>query len=269
MDFRDFQLEPLEQREFLSVSTASAQRRVLDRAGSTFATARNAGIIKTTRTFRDFIGAGDTTDFYKFKTATQTQIDLNLTGSSNKVKLALIREKNNNGRLDRGEILQQQGGASTSRHISKTLSPATYFARVQQTSAKNNYTLKLTAQPGDAGNTLATAVPVNNPSGNVFFTETVGGDDPVDFYKISFTQLTHLIVSMGNLTANADISLIQDKNGNSLVDEATEVLASSTLPGASNEQITNHSTAGTYFIRVTPAGAASLTYTIQFTTQPM
>jgi len=265
----DFQLEPLEQREFLSVSTASAPRRVLDRAGSTFATARNAGILKTSKTFRDFVGAGDGTDFYKFKMATQTQVDLDLSGTSNKVKLALIQDKNNNGRLDRGEVLQQQGGTSTTRHISKTLAPATYFVRVQQTTAKNNYTLKLTAAPSDAGNTLGSALLVKNPSGNVFFTETVGGDDPVDFYQITFTQLTHLIVSMGNLTANADISLIQDKNGNGQVDDATEVLDSSSLGGTSNEQITWHSAPGTYFIRVSPAGAASLSYTIQFTTAPM
>jgi len=264
-----FQLEPLEGRELLSVSTASAPRRVLDRAGSTFQTARNAGILKTSKTFRDFVGVGDGTDFYKFKLAAQTRVDLDLTGTSNKVKLALIQDKNNNGRLDRGETLQQLGGASTTRHISKTLSPGTYFARVQQSTAKNNYTLKLTAAPSDAGNSLDSALLVTNPSGNVFFTETVGGADPADFYKITFTPLTHLIVSMGNLTANADIALIQDKNGNGQLDEATEVLDSSTLPGTSNEQITWHSSPGTYFIRVMPAGGESLTYSIQFSTSPM
>jgi len=242
---------------------------VLDRAGSTFGAARNAGILRTSKTFRDFVGAGDATDFYKFKMASQTVVDLNLSGASNKVKLALIKDKNSNGRLDRGETLGQQGGKSTTRAISKTLSPATYFVRVLQTTAANNYTLKLTAHPSDAGDTLASALAVNNSNGSVFFTETLGGSDPVDFYRISFTQLTHLILSMGNLSGNADISLIQDKNDNGEVDEASEVLDSSTLPNTANEQITWHSSPGTYFIRVSPAGADSLTYTLQFTTLPM
>jgi hypothetical protein len=267
----DFQIEQLEQRELLSLSPAMAAspRKVVDRAGSTFATARNAGVLQLSKTFRDFVGAGDSTDFYKFKMTTQTLVDLNLTGASNKVKLALIKDKNSNGRPDRGETLAQQAGKSTTRAISKTLSPATYFIRVLQSTATNNYTLKFTAHPSDAGNTLASALDVKSPNGSIFFTETLGGDDPADFYRITFTQTTHLILSMGNLTANADISLIQDNNGNGEVDEATEVLASSNLPGASNEQITWHSAPGVYFIRVIPAGADSLTYTLQFTTFPM
>src|SRR3954468_19998820 len=113
----EFQIEALEQREFLSVapavSAATAPRRVADRAGSTFATARNAGVLKTSKQFSDFVGSGDGTDFYKFKMASRATVDVDLSGSSNKVKIALIQDKNGNGKLDRGEILVQQGGSST------------------------------------------------------------------------------------------------------------------------------------------------------------
>jgi len=269
----DFQLEELEQRQLLSispaVSAASAPRRVADRAGSTFQKARSAGILTASKQFRDSVGASDTIDFYKFKMPTQTVVDLNLTGTSNKVKLALIRDKNGNGRLDAGETLAQKGGKTTSRSISKTLAPATYFVRVLQTAASNNYTLKLTAHPSDAGDTLAGALKVNSPNGSVFFTETVGGADPVDFYRITFTQSTHMILAMGNLSANADLTLIQDKNGNGQVDEASEILGSSANPNTENEQITWHSAPGTYFIRVTPESAVPVTYTLQFVTFPM
>jgi len=269
----DFQLELLEQREFLSAATAnsaaSAPRRVADRAGSTFQTARSAGLLKTSRQFREFVGAGDAIDFYKFKMATSTVVHLDLTGTSNKVKLALIQDKNGNGRLDRGEILQQQAGKSTTRAISKTLSPATYFVRILQTTAGNNYTLKLTAEPSDAGNTLQSALKVNSPNGNVFFTETVGGiSDPVDFYRITFTQSTHMILAMGELSANADLALIQDTNGNGQVDSA-EILATSERPNIENESITKHSPPGTYFIRVSTPGAVAVSYSLQFVTFPM
>ena len=268
MGSSDFQLEPLEQREFLSVSPAVSAAAVADRAGSTFATARNAGTLKTSKQYRDFVGAGDTTDFYKFKMATRTSVTLDLTGSSNKVKLALIQDKNGNKRIDRGEILAQQGGASTTRAISKMLSPATYFVRVQQTRASNNYTIKLTAAPSDAGNTLATALKVNNPNGTVFFGEGVGGTDPVDFYKITFTQSTHMTLAMGELTGNADLTLSQDTNGNGQVD-AGEIISTSSNPNTQNEGIDRHSLPGTYFIRVSPVGTESMSYRLQFVTFPM
>src|SRR5215210_7221423 len=70
----EFQLETLEQREFLSASahhsTEAAVRVPADRAGSTFAKARNAGILGA-KTFRDYVGVGDTVDIYKFKTVTR------------------------------------------------------------------------------------------------------------------------------------------------------------------------------------------------------
>src|SRR5436305_2642199 len=158
----DFQFETLEQREFLSVapavSAASAPRRVADRAGSTFATARNAGVLKTSKQFKEFVGTGDGTDFYKIKMASRATVDIGLSGTSNKVKLALIQDKNGNGKLDRNEILGQQGGSSTTRSITKILSPATYFVRIQLARGSDNYALQLTASPLDAGDTMGSAV---------------------------------------------------------------------------------------------------------------
>jgi hypothetical protein len=56
-------------RENLAAPAVSkaAPRRIADHAGATFAKARNAGTLKTSKQFSDFVGAGDSTDFYKFK----------------------------------------------------------------------------------------------------------------------------------------------------------------------------------------------------------
>jgi hypothetical protein len=268
----DFQLESLERREFLSVApaitAASATRRVADRAGSTFATARNAGVLKTSKRFSDFVGTGDGTDFYKFKMARRATVNIDLSGSSNKVRIALIQDKNGNGKLDRGETLGQQGGASTSRAISKVLSPATYFVRVQLAKGSDNYTLKFTASPLDAGDTMGSAVKVIDPNGTLFFNESVGGSDPADFYLITFSQTTHLILAMGELSGNADLELIQDTNGNGIAD-ASEILATSTNPDTQNEGMTWHSAAGTYFVRVNAPGTGAVSYSLQFVTFPM
>jgi hypothetical protein len=43
------------------------QRQGASPIGSTFQTARNAGLLKTFRQFREFVGGGDTFDSYKSK----------------------------------------------------------------------------------------------------------------------------------------------------------------------------------------------------------
>jgi hypothetical protein len=73
-------------------------------------------------------------------------VHIDLSGSGNKVKIALIQDKNKNGKLDRGEILAQQGGSSTTRAITKILSPATYFVRVSTPGAVS-YSLQFVTFP--------------------------------------------------------------------------------------------------------------------------
>src|SRR5882672_5310 len=77
----NFELEALEERQFLSA----------DHAGNTLAKARNIGTLSSA-SFRDYVGIGDSTDYYKFKITALRNVNINLSGQSSKVRLAIIRD---------------------------------------------------------------------------------------------------------------------------------------------------------------------------------
>src|SRR5258705_11541425 len=81
-----FQLESLEERQFLSA----------DHAGNTLARARNIGTLSSTAHFSDYVGIGDTTDYYKFKITGLKEVNISLNGSSSRVRLPLIPDFNHN-----------------------------------------------------------------------------------------------------------------------------------------------------------------------------
>src|SRR5258706_2130047 len=140
-------MESLEAREFLSA----------DHAGNTLKQAHNVATLSSSAQFRDFVGVGDAVDFYKFKISGLKNVNLNVTGTSSKVRLALIRDFNGNGKIESSDVIASAGGRGTSRSISVRLGTGTYFARVMQSAARNNYTLGLNASAIDPGNTLRSA----------------------------------------------------------------------------------------------------------------
>jgi len=239
----NFQIESLEERQFLSA----------DHAGNTLARARNIGTLSSTAHFSDYVGIGDSTDYYKFKITGLKEVNISLNGSSSKVRLALIRDFNNNGKVDRSDVLDNRGGRGVFRSIGIRLGTGTYFARVMQTKARNNYSLSLGATPIDPGNTLRSAFNIGTLSNSTSFSERVGGTDPIDYYKFTFTTTRHLILQLKNLSADLDLQLIQDLDGDGQVDDPTDLIDTSESPGNADEEIIFHTPPGTYYIAVVPA----------------
>jgi hypothetical protein len=235
-------METLEERQFLSA----------DHAGNTLAKAHNIGTL-TGAQFNDYVGVGDTVDYYKFKVSGLKDVRVDLIGQSPKVRLAIIRDFNKNGTVESSEILDNQGGRSTSRTSDIVLGSGTYFARVMQTKAKNKYLIMLGASAVDPGNTLHTAFNAGTLAGSTSFTQQVGGSDPIDYYKFTFTTTRHLILQLKNMSGDLDLQLIRDVNGNGLVDDPGDIIDTSETPGIADEQIIFHTPPGTYYIAVIPA----------------
>ncbi|UZQ55583.1 pre-peptidase C-terminal domain-containing protein [Trichothermofontia sichuanensis B231] len=120
-----------------------------DFAGNTLGTARNIGTLSGTQTFSDFVGSTDTNDFYRFNVASRSNFSLTLNGMSADADVQLIRDTNNNGIVDSGEVLASStNGGTTADAISRTLDAGNYFVRVYPFGTANtNYTLSLTATP--------------------------------------------------------------------------------------------------------------------------
>lgn len=100
-----------------------------------------------------------------------------------------------------------------------------------------------------AGNTLGTARELNINSSSQTFTDWVGSLDTKDYYRFSLSGRSSFNLALNNLSADANVQLIQDRNNNGSVDN-NEVIASSTQSGTSAESIKTTLDAGTYHIQV-------------------
>lgn len=101
----------------------------------------------------------------------------------------------------------------------------------------------------NAGNTFGKSKNLTFDSQIQTFSDWVGSSDVDDFYKFSLTSRSSLNIVIDGLSANADLQLIKDNNGNGSIDK-NDVIASSTQSGNTSESILETLNAGNYFIRV-------------------
>jgi hypothetical protein len=218
--------------------------------GNTLGTAYNVGTLTGTQTFTDSVGSTDTSDIYRFSLGATSNFNLSLTGMSNDADVRLIRDANNNGIIDTGEVIASSTrGSNSDESINRSsLAAGTYFAEVYRFSGDTNYTLRLsTASPS---NLLPTETNVGTLSGTQTFSDSVNSTDTADTYRFSLGATSNFNLSLTGLSNDADVRLIRDANNNGIID-AGEVIASSTRGSNSDESINNSSlAAGTYFAQV-------------------
>jgi hypothetical protein len=130
--------------------TGYALRLISDYAGGTLALARNVGpLTSTAKVFNDYIeqsGPGaDNSDVYRFTIASTKNVFATTTGSPGKnAVLQLIRDANNNGVLDAGEVLAASDNPnSANESITRSLTAGTYFVRMAGVAGATNYALSL------------------------------------------------------------------------------------------------------------------------------
>ena len=234
-----------------------------DLVGNTLRTARNIGQITTPETFTDFVAGFnsniDSVDYYRFTLDTASIVDLSVVGVSSGMRAILIEDRDRDRVVDIGETI---GSANTLfggsiGNLTARLTAGTYFIQaVQETMfaspAGTNYSFTLSATPFDpppdlVGNTLRTARNIGQITTPETFTDFVAGFnsniDPVDYYRFTLDTTSTLNLSVAGTTGGIGVSVIQDINGNRIVD-AGEVIGSS---GATL-------TAGTYFLQVSQGG---------------
>ncbi len=114
---------------------------------------------------------------------------------------------------------------------------------------KSGWQIAGVANMMDAGNTLATASPFD--VGSSFpQSQTIGGlNDRADVYKFNLAAAGQFTASLWGLSADADLRLIQDGNGNGQID-SREILDWRWERGTQNEVLTNALQAGSYFLEV-------------------
>ena len=208
----------------------------------------------------DFVGNSNTLDVYRFNVNNPDTVNITLNNLSADADLLLIQDQNGNGILDENAESSEVINFSNTEgvigeQISQLLQPGSYLVAIQQFEGETNYNLSLSATPftpppDTAGNTLSAARNLGPISDAQTVSEFVGNSDPDDFYTINLSTNSIFNVSVDNLSADADLYVIQDSNGNGSV-ENEEVVAASEFADNTPEQIANLAlNAGNYFVRV-------------------
>jgi Bacterial pre-peptidase C-terminal domain len=225
--------------------------------GNSMSGAFNLDFLTTNRTYTNFVGISDKTDFYRFNLNVTRNIGISVNGVTEAIDLELIQDTNGNGIYDDSDIdFYTSGSNNFPASMSKTLGAGTYFIRVEPyfSNGNTNYTLNLSTSPAlittprDPGESFTNALPIVLGQS---FRDFVGISDFDDIYRFSLDRTHNINLSVDGLTESIDLYLAQDTNGNGVYDDSDKDYydnGSSSSPASMSKTLG----AGTYFIRVQP-----------------
>jgi hypothetical protein len=237
--------------------TASARRA---EPGEVLSTARKIGVLSGTYTNRDFVGTTDPTDYYKLNLNDVANLQATVTGSSANTQIQLIRDGNNNGRVDNGEIVASDTNFNSTfvSNLSQDLPRGTYYIGVtpSNSSASTRYQISLVATPyggnisPEPGNALRAARNLGALSGTFTAREHVGQFDSSDIYRFSLNDTANLQATVTATSTNTEIQLIRDINNNGLVDNGEIIVSDTNFNSTFVSNITQDLPTGNYFFKV-------------------
>jgi serine protease len=123
----------------------------VDYAGNSLDEARKLDINSNAQTFTDRVNNRDLNDFYSFNLSSRSSFHLQVDGLKADANVDLIRDANNNGLFDQGEVLTASTlSGKQAESINEILGAGTYYIRVYPDSnAKTSYKLNVWATPFD------------------------------------------------------------------------------------------------------------------------
>ncbi len=152
-DVADAQLKPQSQSTSANADpltgTVSASQLNFADPGNSLSTARNVvGVENGSINLTDFVGLGDSSDFYRFDINTKSNFNLRLDGLRADADVKLIQDKNRNGVVDSGESIAISLESGTVPDVINVpnLAPGTYYVQVYSfLNNSTNYNLNLSA----------------------------------------------------------------------------------------------------------------------------
>ncbi len=108
-------------------------------------TAQDLDSLTGLRSRQGYVGGLDSVDYFKFDLSAIRDLTLSLTGVggnelTSNLSLRLIQDKNHNGQIDSGEVLDSSTrGGFLNESLNKVLAGGTYYAEVKNLSGSGNY----------------------------------------------------------------------------------------------------------------------------------
>ena len=206
--------------------------------------------------------------YYRFTIGESAgRLSVGLKDMSGSADVSLIRDANNNGRVDSGEVLGSSEGSSNkliSGNLLDNLSAGTYYLRVKGNASYGiAVNLDQAGNSASEGNTGGFSINKARNLGTLTdraaledyqFSDFVGSGlgDSDDFYSFQLDKPRSLSFALRNMTGNANV-YIEDGKGT--------VLAKSENGGSADE-LSSVNLAGktTYYVHVAPFGSESTNY---------
>jgi hypothetical protein len=224
--------------------------------GETPGTARSLSSLSNTQSVNGWVGSTDTSDFYQLSLST-SNLNVSLTNLGADADLRVIRDFNSNGLVDFGEVVASSGKSGTRDETINlgSLSSGEYFIEVRRYSGDTSYNLKVSNL--SPNNLLGVETDLGGLSGTKVFNGSINNNNTSDTYRFSVTNFnifglslpTVVNASLSGLSADSDIRLIQDANGNGIADSG-DVLTGSYRGGTAAELFSTTLQTGTYFLQV-------------------
>jgi len=151
----DAQLKPQSQSASANIDpltgTISASQLNFSDPGNSLLTARNVvGVQNGSIRLTEFVGTGDIDDFYRFDINTNSNFSLRLDGLTADADVDLIQDRNRNGVVENGEVIDYSLESGTIPDVINlsNLAPGTYYVQVSSfLDDSTNYNLTISATP--------------------------------------------------------------------------------------------------------------------------
>jgi Beta-propeller repeat/Bacterial pre-peptidase C-terminal domain len=241
--------------------------------GSTLGTAYNVGTVNgRSSILSDSVGASDLNDYLRFTLgASASSLSVSLSGLSANANLQVVRDANNNGTIDVGEVIGNStlaGTASERINLSNLAAGNNYYVRVYQASGSTNYNLTLVADYAGSTTVAARNIGIPPTAFTNRYTDFVGNTgtgiiDAADVYRFNVTSRSNLNAFITNTGTSVNFQLL-DSNGNVIQNSLNGFEGIN--PAQTIARLLNP---GTYFVRVTSVGDNSTNYTLNIAAPPV
>ncbi len=227
------------------------------------------------------VGDFDPSDIYSFVILAPSRFQLQMDGLSGDADVAIAIDRDEDQRISLDEIIasSEKEGTQAEEILIPNLFPGGYYIMVEQFEGDTPYNLTVEASPLAFPLSEAVALGALNPNPQTV-TGFLSNLEPANTYNFSLDSPSDIQINLDGLTASAELYLIQDINGNGVVDQG-EILTSSpggeTLVGAIKELGEYNSdseaiafrglAAGNYFIGVNQSQEET-NYTLSFAATP-
>ncbi len=238
--------------------TLSAEAKP-DAAGNSLKSAHNIGTLSGLTHLEDFVSDADPVDYYKFTTPASGSIGAALAiDFGGDADIALIHDANNNGVVDKNDVLASATATKMGEEFTKPIPAGTYYLRVSYVESQEMTAMYFLSMQGDyAGNTPSAARNIGTLSGSHTFDDWASGpfggaiSDTADFYKFKLSSSKSFSAKLIGDTDGQDLDLLlyQDKNNDGKL-TSNELIASSKHANSPNEQFSKSISSGTYYVKV-------------------